>query len=46
MDIYNKKWLDELLDDDEINEQEEGFMHGYLEAFKKDQVNFLSSFLM
>ena len=36
MDIYNKKWLDELLDDDEINEHEEGFMHGYLEAFKKD----------
>ena len=36
MDIYNKRKLNELLDEDEINEQEEGFMLGYLEAFKKD----------
>lgn len=36
MDIYNKRKLNELLDEDEINEQEEGFMLGYLDAFKKD----------
>ncbi len=36
MDIYNKKWLNELIDEDEINDSEEGFMQGYLEAFQKD----------
>jgi len=36
MDIYNKKRLNELIDEDEINDSEEGFMHGYLTAFQKD----------
>jgi len=34
MDIYDKHRLNELLDEDEINEQEEAFMHGYLNAFR------------
>lgn len=33
MDIYNKKRLYELMDEDEINDIEEGFMNGYLNAF-------------
>ncbi len=33
MDIYNKKSLYELMDEDEINDTEEGFMNGYLNAF-------------
>ena len=36
MNIYDKKWLNELVDDDEISIDEQGFMHGYLEAFKED----------
>ncbi len=35
MDIYNKNRLNELVSEDEINEGEEGFMHGYLNAFQK-----------
>ena len=33
MDIYNKLGLNDLLDEDEINEGEQGFMLGYIEAF-------------
>ncbi len=36
MDIYNKRKLYELSDDDEIDAGEEGFMHGYLGAFIKN----------
>ncbi len=35
MDIYNKNRLNELVSEDEINESEEGFMQGYLNAFQK-----------
>lgn len=34
MNIYNKEWLNELVEDDEITTDEEGFMWGYLEAFQ------------
>jgi len=36
MNIYDKKWLNEMIEDDEITMEEEGFMHGYLEAFQRD----------
>jgi len=36
MDIYNRKWLDELVEDDEISSDEQGFMNGYLEAFREN----------
>lgn len=36
MNIYNKKYLDELQEDDEISVGEEGFMRGYIDAFQKD----------
>ena len=36
MNIYNKKWLNEMIEDDEISIEEQGFMSGYLEAFKGD----------
>lgn len=36
MNIYNKKWLNELVEDDEISIDEEAFMEGYLEAFQKN----------
>ena len=36
MNIYNKNGLSELNEDDEISNEEEWFMVGYLEAFKKD----------
>ena len=29
-DFYNKKYLEEYVEDDEINAEEEGFMIGYL----------------
>ncbi len=35
MNIYNRKELNELEECDEISNQEEGFMIGYLEAFKE-----------
>jgi len=34
MDIYNKHKLNELLEEDEIDEREEAFMSGYLNAFR------------
>ena len=34
MDVYNKKRLFELVDEDEINGEEQGFMQGYLNAFR------------
>jgi len=34
-DIYNRKWLNELVEEDEIEDSEEGFMQGYLQAFQK-----------
>lgn len=30
-DIYDEEFRDELLDDDEISAEEEGFMRGYME---------------
>ena len=36
MNIYNKKWLNELIEDDEISIEEQGFMQGYLEAFQTE----------
>ena len=36
MNIYNRKWLNELVEDDEISIEEQGFMNGYLEAFEED----------
>lgn len=33
MNFYNKKSLNKLKDNDEINDDEEGFMQGYLRAF-------------
>lgn len=36
MNIYNKKELNELIDDDEISIEEQGFMRGYLEAFQQN----------
>ncbi len=36
MDIYNRARLNELVDEDEINESEEGFMQGYLNAFREE----------
>ena len=29
-DFYNQKYLEEYIEDDEINSEEEGFMIGYL----------------
>ena len=29
-DVYNKEYIDSLLDDDEITSEEAGFMDGYL----------------
>lgn len=29
-DFYNERYLEEYVDDDEINAEEEGFMIGYL----------------
>ena len=29
-DFYNQKYLEEYIEDDEINSEEEGFMMGYL----------------
>lgn len=29
-DFYNEKYLEEYIEDDEINAEEEGFMLGYL----------------
>ena len=37
MDIYNRKRLSEMIDEDEIDGFEQGFMHGYLEAFNIEQ---------
>ena len=36
MNIYNKHFLDNLIEDDEISSEEEGFMNGYIGAFQKD----------
>ena len=36
MNIYNKNLLDNLVEDDEISLEEEGFMIGYLGAFGKN----------
>ena len=36
MDIYNKRRLSELIDEDEISDFEQGFMSGYLNAFRED----------
>ncbi|AJF62300.1 MAG: hypothetical protein QT11_C0001G0144 [archaeon GW2011_AR20] len=36
MDIYNRKWLNELVEDDEISSDEQGFMNGYLGAFREN----------
>ncbi len=36
MSIYDRKLLNELVEDDEINSDEEGFMQGYLGAFIED----------
>lgn len=36
MNIYDKKWLNEMIEDDEISIEEEGFMNGYLGAFKEN----------
>ena len=30
-DVYNAEYLEEAVEDDEINAEEEGFMIGYLE---------------
>ncbi len=30
-DIYSEEFRDELLDDDEISAEEEGFMRGYMD---------------
>jgi len=35
MNIYSKKWLNELVEDDEISSDEQGFMRGYLGAFQE-----------
>ena len=35
MNIYNKKQLNELIEDDEISSDEQGFMRGYLGAFQE-----------
>ncbi|MCX6711596.1 MAG: hypothetical protein NT139_00975 [Candidatus Woesearchaeota archaeon] len=34
-DIYDKEAMQEAVDDDEISEQEEGFLQGYQESIKK-----------
>jgi len=34
MNIYNKRFLNEMLEEDEISIEEQGFMSGYIEAFK------------
>jgi hypothetical protein len=34
MNIYNRRYLNEMLEEDEISVEEQGFMQGYLEAFK------------
>lgn len=31
-DIYNKKYVEEIFDEDELTPEEEGFMLGYLDA--------------
>ena len=36
MNIYDKEFLNELTEDDEISIGEEAFMIGYLEAFKEN----------
>ncbi len=34
-DIYDEEAMEEAVEDDEISEQEEGFLQGYQEALKK-----------
>ena len=33
--MYSKEELRRRLENDDINDDDEGFMHGYLDAFKK-----------
>jgi hypothetical protein len=35
MDIYDEEEMEEAVEDDEISEQEEGFLRGYEESVKK-----------
>lgn len=37
MSIYSKKELHTLMDNDEIDDYEQGFMIGFLDAFKRQR---------